>query len=42
MLKPETTFHFTAEGIKALKPEATRVDYWDASLNRVRTPRVGR
>jgi len=33
MLKKERTFHFTAEGIKALKPEAKRVDYWDASVS---------
>ena len=32
MAKPGTTFHFTAEGVKALKPAATRVEYWDASL----------
>ena len=28
-----TTFNFTAEGIKALKPDTKRVDYWDASLS---------
>ena len=27
-----TTFNFTAEGIKALKPSEKRVDYWDAHL----------
>ena len=32
MAKPGTTFHFTAEGVKALKPAATRVEYWDARL----------
>lgn len=32
MAKPETTFHFTAEGIKALKSATKRAEYWDASL----------
>lgn len=27
-----TTFNFTAEGIKALKPSGRRVDYWDTNL----------
>jgi hypothetical protein len=33
MLKKATTFHFTAEEIKALKPDAKRMEYWDARLS---------
>src|SRR5438132_1712621 len=32
MPNQQTTFTFTAEGIKAIKPETKRVDYWDANL----------
>lgn len=32
MATPDTTFHFTAEGIKALTPASRRIEYWDASL----------